>query len=131
MQEKKGSILLVDNDTDTCEMVTVLLGNAGYEIITISSIAESLLLTQNQSFDLILLDWYLEDGIGLDLCRQIRQYDEETPIFFYTGVAYPAEIRQALQAGAQGCFIKPVDVNHLLQTIAVQITALKDHDQAG
>ena len=131
MQENKGHILLVDHDRDTREMVKTLLGIAGYEAITVSSIAEGLPLAQNRIFDLILLDWHLEDGIGIDLCRLIRQFDQETPIFFYTGVAQPVEIKKAMAAGAQGCFIKPVDTNYLLQTIALHVTTLHNQNVAG
>ena|ERR1051325_4858304 len=127
MQDKKGTILMVENDRDTRDMVEILLSQAGYNAVIVSSMAEGLCRARDMNLDLILLDWYLEDGLGIELCQRIRRFDQETPIFFYTGVSYPAEIRKAMQAGAQGCFIKPVDVNQLLQTIAIQIEGLKIH----
>lgn len=118
MQEMKGRILFIDDDQDTCEMISLLLGQAGYEATIASSVTEGLSKARSDRFDLILLDWYFPDGTGLDLCKMIRSYDSKIPIFFYTGIAFDAYIHKAMQAGAQGCFIKPVDVENLLQTIS-------------
>lgn len=118
MNETKGRILFIDDDEDTCEMMGILLGMEGYEALSASSVSEGLRLVRAESFDLILLDWHLEDGTGVDLCRMIRAFDGEIPIFFYTGVAYEPELKKALKAGAQGCFVKPVNVTDLMRTVS-------------
>lgn len=115
----KGRILFIDDDADTCEMMSLLLGEAGYEATMASSFAEGLSKAESDRFDLILLDWYFPDGTGIDLCKIIRARDSKIPIFFYTGMAFDAYIHKAMQAGAQGCFIKPVDVENLLQTLSL------------
>lgn len=125
----KGRILFLDDNEDTCELLDLVLGQAGYEIIVGRSIAEGLQLIKSKSFDMILLDWYFSDGTGIELCRAIRESDGQTPIFFYTGVAQEHYIRSALQAGAQGCFIKPVEMDTLLQTISSQIGAHQHSDE--
>ena len=118
MAENKGRILFIDDDIDTCEMIRILLGHAGYETVLASTVAEGLNKAKGEPFDLILLDWFLSDGTGIELCEMIRAFDNEVPIFFYTGMAYDSHIKKALQAGAQGCFIKPVEVGNLLQTLS-------------
>ncbi|HEX8185649.1 MAG TPA: response regulator [Blastocatellia bacterium] len=118
MKEVKGRILFIDDDQDTCEMMRVLLGMEGYEAALASGVSEGLSLALAESFDLILIDWYFEDGTGIELCRMIRAFDGEIPIFFYTGVAYESELKKALKAGAQGCFVKPVDMKDLIQTVS-------------
>jgi DNA-binding response OmpR family regulator len=118
MKEAKGRILFVDDDQDTCEMMRALLGMEGYEAVLASGVSEGLSLARAESFDLILVDWYFEDGTGVELCRMIRAFDGEIPIFFYTGVTYESELKKALKAGAQGCFVKPVDMNDLMQTVS-------------
>jgi DNA-binding response OmpR family regulator len=116
--EVKGRVLFIDDDQDTCEMMRTLLGLEGYEAVTASRVTEGLRLAKSERFDLILLDWYFADGTGIELCQMIRTFDKEIPIFFYTGVAYESEIKKALNAGAQGCFVKPVDTASLMQTVA-------------
>jgi DNA-binding response OmpR family regulator len=118
MNEAKGRILFIDDDADTCEMIRILLGQSGYEAVSATSVAEGLMKARTDIFDLILLDWYFPDGTGIDLCKTIRTFNSKVPIFFYTGMAYDGHIKKAMQAGAQGCFIKPVDVSHLLQTLS-------------
>lgn len=121
MENIKGRILCVDDDQDTCEMITVLLGQAGYEVQHGLSVADGLKNARQGGFDLILLDWGFEDGTGVDLCRQIRAFDDRTPILFYTGEVDDAAVEAALSAGAQGYLIKPVAVESLLQAISAYV----------
>ena len=58
------------------------------------------------SYDLYLLDSWLPDGSGLDLCRKIREFDERTPILFYSAAA-EIDRELALSNGAQGYLTKP------------------------
>jgi DNA-binding response OmpR family regulator len=114
-------ILFLDDDKDTCEMVGLILGQAGYEVVMGRSVAEGLRLTRTIRFDLILLDWHFADGTGIELCRAVREFDGDTPIFLYTGMAYQHHISTALQAGAQGCLVKPVEMETLLKTVAERL----------
>jgi two-component system, OmpR family, response regulator len=118
MEEMKGRILCVDDDRDTCEMITVLLGQSGYEVQHALSVAEGLRKAQQGGFDLILLDWNFADGTGIELCRQIRAFDSGTPILFYTGEIDDSAIHAAFSSGAQGYLIKPVAVDRLLRAIS-------------
>jgi len=117
----KGRILFLDDNDDTCELIALVLSQAGYEIVIGRSITEGLQLIKSKPFDMILLDWYFPDGTGIELCQAIRESDGQTPIFFYTGMGQEQYIRSGLQAGAQGFFIKPVDMDTLLQTISSQV----------
>lgn len=121
MEQPKGRILFIDDNLDMRDMVGVLLSQAGYEVVSASTFSEGLGLAKAESFDLIMLDWHFQGGTGIELCRTIRRFDPKTPLFFYTGVAVESEIHKALEAGAQGCFIKPVEVNHLLATISTEM----------
>lgn len=123
MEEGRGRILFIDDHQDTCEMMRYLLGREGYEVVSASSVTEGLRLAKVETFDLILLDWYFPDGTGIEMCQMIRTFDEEIPIFFCTGVAYESEIKKALKAGAQGCFVKPVDVGNLMKTISRHLSS--------
>lgn len=120
MKEVRGRILFLDDDADTCEVISALFDQSGYETITASTVREGLKLVEDESFDLVLLDWKLEDGTGIEVCQKIRTFDVDTPVFFCTGVGEDSKIREAVEAGAQGYFIKPVDFDSLLETISVQ-----------
>jgi DNA-binding response OmpR family regulator len=124
-QETKGRILFVNDDPDTFDLVTLILKEMDYETVVARNITDGLMMAKSQPFDLILIDWYFEDGMGLELCQNIRLFDEQTPIFFYTGECRAAEIKKALKAGAQGCLLKPVEIDLFLQTLSRQIAERK------
>ena len=116
MEDNKGRILFIEEDTDTCDLISTLLKYAGYKTVIAPTASEGLRLARNDRFDLILLDWLFEDGDGVDICRQIREFDGDTPVFFYTGIAYKPELHRATEAGAQGYFVKPLDIGELLDS---------------
>src|SRR2546425_9767465 len=109
MEKTKGRILCVEDDRDTLDMMTALLGLEGYEVIQARTVKDGLSLGSNDNFDLILLDWVFEDGTGIDLCKSLRSSGAPAPILFYSGIGSTAEIDDSMRAGAQGFLIKPVD----------------------
>ncbi len=105
--EKTRRILYIEDHEDTRELVTLLLAQKSYEVITGSTIASGVALAGAEDFDLYLLDSWLPDGSGLDLCQQIRQFDKTTPILFYSAAAYAADHALAMECGAQAYLVKP------------------------
>jgi DNA-binding response OmpR family regulator len=63
----------------------------------------------------------LPDGSGLDLCRQIREFDRDTPIVFYSAAAYEIDKNQAINSGAQAYLIKPSQPSELCNVVAALI----------
>jgi DNA-binding response OmpR family regulator len=119
MQKTKGKILCVDDDPDTREMLTVLLGLGGHEVMATGSISEGIQLAIAHNIDLILLDWVLEDGTGIELCRELRSIGVTAPVLFYSGKDITKELLDdAMRAGAQGFLTKPVDVDTILQRVS-------------
>ncbi len=51
-----------------------------------------------------LLDLWLPDGSGLDLCKKIREFDVKTPVVFYSAAAYEGDREAALDSGGQAYF---------------------------
>jgi CheY-like chemotaxis protein len=116
MQPKKRRILCVDDDEDTCFMLTNLLGQENYEATSVKSVSEALKLARSESFNLYVLDEWFPKDAGLGLCRKIREFDPHTPIVFYSGAAFESDREEALYAGAQAFVAKPL-IEKLLDTI--------------
>ena len=106
-------VLYIEDHEDTRELVTLVLEQKNYEVVTGSTIETGVALAGSQQFDLYLLDSWLPDGSGLDLCRQIREFDKATPILFYSAAAYEIDQEQALRSGAQAYLIKPSQPSEL------------------
>jgi CheY-like chemotaxis protein len=116
MPPAKRRILCVDDNEDNCFMLTNLLSREGYEIKSAETIEQALLFARKDSFNLYVLDSWLSKGSGTDLCQQIREFDPQTPIIFYSGAAYESDKQEALQAGANAFVAKP-HIDELLQTV--------------
>ena len=110
-------VLCIDDNEDTCLMMSVLLGLADYQVATAGTLADGLNLAKSQQFDLYLLDSNLPDGTGLQLCREIRSFDPLTPIVFCSGRAGLEDRQEALRAGAQAYLAKPVEPDVLKETM--------------
>lgn len=115
--KRRKHVLCADDHEDTRAMIAYWLDLCGYEVTTAGSIAESLPLTERGGFDLLILDGWYPDGLGVNLCRQIRAFDARTPIVFLSAYAYPTDIKKGLESGAQAYITKPFDFDTLEQTI--------------
>ena len=118
MEKPSKRILCVDDDKDTCEMLAAILRLQRYEVVQARTIASALLLASAENFDLIILDWKLPDGTGVELCQKLAGLLVEAPVLFYSGNNSDETWTEAMNAGASGFLVKPVPVPKLLQTIS-------------
>lgn len=100
-------VLYIEDHEDTRELVTLILEQKLYEVVCCSTIKRGVALAGSQKFDLYLLDSWLPDGSGFDLCRQLREFDKVTPILFYSAAAFELDRAEAIESGAQAYLIKP------------------------
>ena len=100
-------VLYAEDNDDARVMVTMLLGFANIDVTTAQTVAESWRLAQTEHFDLYLLDSRFPDGSGLELCRQLHEYDSHTPILFYSCNAFETDKQEGMAAGASGYLTKP------------------------
>jgi len=117
MPSPKARILCTEDNTDTRELLTVLLQVAGYDVVCTDNAKEALMLAKSQPFDLYLVDGWLPDTSGLSLTEWIREFDKTTPILFYSGAAYDSDLRNAINAGASGYLVKPAENEKLISEI--------------
>lgn len=117
-------VLYVDDDEDSREMLRMLLKMHSIETKAVGTAREALSTIQAEQFDLYLLDAWLPDLDGFELCRQMRSYDSQTPILFFSGAGYEADKKMGREAGASVYVIKP-DVVHLPGSIAQFIPRAK------
>lgn len=69
--------------------------------------------------DLVLLDWMLPKMHGIEVCREIRKRDKETPILFLTAKDTVKETIEGLRAGANDYIKKPFSFEELLERIKI------------
>jgi DNA-binding response OmpR family regulator len=113
MVDASRQVLFVEDTADTRDLVEFSLQSEGFTVVTAQTADEGLSLARTQPFALILLDIGLPDKDGLELCREIRRFDQQTPILFYTAFAELLDQEEAARAGAQGTLRKPEDTARL------------------
>jgi DNA-binding response OmpR family regulator len=117
MHPHKKQILFVEDDDETCLLISNLLGLINCDVMTVQSVKEALQKIEDEKFDLYLLDNWLPGGSGIELCQKIRETDTRTPIVFYSGAAYDTDKQEAMAAGAQLYLVKPTDISLLVTGI--------------
>lgn len=108
-------ILCVEDDRDTCEVLGFLLPE--YEITFAHSIEDSSPLVENQPYDLYMLDNWLPDGSGIQLCEKIRGLYPDKPILFTSAIGLKDDIRMAFDKGATRYMVKPVEPDKLIEVV--------------
>jgi DNA-binding response OmpR family regulator len=111
------SVLCVDDDEDSREMLAILLGRLGVQVDSAGTAAEALHLSETKPFDLYLLDSWLPDLDGFELCRKLRERAIRMPILFFSGAAYEVDRRKGIEAGANAYVFKP-NIDELLETLS-------------
>jgi signal transduction histidine kinase/CheY-like chemotaxis protein len=108
-------ILLVEDDQDTAEILGELLQGAGYEVHSARSV-KAALASDLDSVDLVISDIGLPDASGLELMRSIRTARPLKGVAL-SGYGTEADIAASEEAGFSAHLTKPVDFDHLLETI--------------
>jgi two-component system chemotaxis response regulator CheY len=115
MTDNQREILFVEDTADTRDLIEFSLQSEGFSVVPAQTADEGLALARTRTFALILLDIGLPDKDGLELCREIRRFDQKTPILFYTAFADLLDQEESTKAGAQGFLRKPEDTARLGQ----------------
>lgn len=103
MLTSRKKVLCVEDHPDTCELISVILRE--YEVISASGIGEAFSKFKETEFDVVLIDYHLPDGNGMELCRLMRTEDQTIPILFVTGTSN-ITMEAAVAAGARGLIRK-------------------------
>jgi signal transduction histidine kinase/ActR/RegA family two-component response regulator len=116
------SILLVDDESDTREVVAAQLQESGATVLTAESVTRALELLQREHVDVLLADIGMPGEDGYSLIRRVRALPQASmaaiPAAALTALARKEDRQQALQAGFQMHLTKPVDSKVLVTAIA-------------
>jgi len=112
-------ILIVEDEVGIVQFLRQGLEEEGYQITSAADGLKGFELTQNQNFDLILLDWMLPKMSGIDFCKAFRLKNSSTPIIFLTAKDTIQETIEGLKAGANDYIKKPFSFDELLERIKI------------
>ena len=113
-EDGKGRVLVIDDEADIRESLETLLSLEGYGVDLAQNAAEGLRALDSRGYDLVLLDLMMPDRSGMEVLREVRERDHETPIFLITAYGSVEAAVDALKSGANDYFSKPWDNEKLL-----------------
>jgi CheY-like chemotaxis protein len=113
-KSKPPSVLVVDDEVDTCRNMSDILGDLGYQVSVAHDGRSALELVRQHHYDLALLDLKMPGMDGLTLYREIKKLRAGTVAIVVTAYATSATAVESLTAGAWQVLPKPVDIPRLL-----------------
>jgi DNA-binding NtrC family response regulator len=124
-------ILLVEDDPTQRTLLTDVLTDAGFGVLTADGVASALPHLATPSLQLVLSDFKLADGDGLQLLREVRQRRPELSLVLLTAYGSIEHAVQALRAGADDYLAKPFERQALLLAVdkALRTRALREENR--
>ncbi len=114
---QKINILIIDDDVNLCANLKDILSADGYSITSFNSVAQAREELRQKSYNLIITDLKLPDGLGLELFKEAGKIDQDIQIIVLTGFASLESSLAALNEGAFAYIQKPINMDELKITI--------------
>lgn len=106
-------ILIVEDERDLANLVDINLTQVGYNVELCHDGRRGLHRALNEEFDLIILDIMLPEVDGLEICRQLRQADQQTPVLMLTARNTETDRVIGLEMGSDDYLTKPFGIREL------------------
>jgi two-component system CheB/CheR fusion protein len=113
-------ILVVDDSSDTVEMLCKLFEMEGAAVVTASGALEALEIARDRDFDVILSDISMPRMDGFEFVRRLREIEKQqaVPVIALTGFGRAEDRDRARAEGFFSHVTKPIDVNSLVETLS-------------
>ncbi len=108
---RKINILIVDDDHDICDYMTLVLEQNGYDVVAKTDPLEALEVLKTQEFHLVILDLMMPRLSGMDLLEEVRKYDKDIAIIIFTGNPSVDTAVMSLRYKVSDYIRKPFDID--------------------
>ena len=105
--EKKTSILVVDDEKDICKALSILLTKEGYSVKEAYNGEEAIERIKKENFDIVMTDIRMEKVDGFEVLKQTQKISPETSVLMMTAFASVGSAVEAMRAGAADYITKP------------------------
>jgi len=106
-------VLIVDDEPSNRKILTDELTDCGYVVATANSGADALKAVQTSRPDLIMLDYMMPGLTGLDVLRELRRCDDDTPVVMITAYSTVDRAVEAMKEGAYDFIARPFEPDHV------------------
>ena len=126
----KSRILIIDDELSTCTFLFLSL-RENYYVKYATTSAEGLIMLEQENFDLILLDLIIGNENGIEVLKQIKNYDESIEVIVMTAFGTIKSSVDAMKKGAFTYLTKPLDVEELIVHIEQALAVRRLNDDVG
>jgi PAS domain S-box-containing protein len=124
--ERKGRILLVDNDPQVLSILGEMLKDAGHHVLPVPSGPEALRVFVPSAFDLVITNVGMPEMSGWDVAEQLRARDPDVPVIFITGWGLQEEDQaRCRRLGITALLFKPVPPPELHRKVQVALATAR------
>jgi two-component system NtrC family response regulator len=108
------TILIVDDEKNYLLVLSAVLEDEGYEVLTAPDGAEALEIQKSSDLDLVVTDMKMPGMDGIDLLEQVKARDPDLPVIMMTAHGTVDKAVEAMQKGAYSYILKPFDNERLI-----------------
>ncbi|MHC1722554.1 MAG: response regulator [Aminipila sp.] len=123
-------ILIIEDEPNIIELVGYNLKNNGYDYISAEDGLMGITLVHKQKPDLILLDLMLPGKNGHEICRELREEGNKTPIIMLTAKSDEVDKILGLEFGADDYITKPFSVRELMARIKAVLRRYEENNSS-
>ncbi|RWU05487.1 sigma-54-dependent transcriptional regulator [Pedobacter chitinilyticus] len=113
-----ASVLIIEDDSTFAQIIEGFLTKNNFEVTTVSNVAKALKLIAHEDFQLLLIDYRLPDGTGIDVLNHRRETGLTVPAIIMTSFNDVRTAVKAIQLGAADYITKPINPDELLMIIS-------------
>jgi DNA-binding NtrC family response regulator len=128
----RKKILVVDDEPSVTGSLELILSEAGYEVLTVHTVADAIGVLKQAPVDLVITDLRLSDASGIDLTMHIKRTTPDVEVILMTAYGSIDVTIEAIKAGAYYYLEKPYTPDRLFALVdrALQLAALKHENEA-
>ena len=123
----KPTLLLVEDDRALADLLIWHFEREGYEIVRTADGDEALILAEERTPDLVILDWMIEGVSGIEVCRRLRRRSStaHVPIIMLTARGEESDRIRGLETGADDYVTKPFSPRELLARVGAVLRRMR------
>jgi len=117
MKKQNASILIVDDDKNICEILSLLVKKEGLKTLVAHEGDTALKIIRSKMPDIVLLDIKMPGMDGIEVLKQVKELDENLPIVMITAYANIQGAVDAIRLGAHDYLAKPFDDHEVIRVV--------------